>query len=236
MTTPPPGVVNFRDAGGHPTPHGTMVTGRLFRSANLMNLDDPHGLAPYGIATVVDLRNDQERVDHPTRLSEVIMRVDITIDPGAWREPVHGALRLDTMYADMVAECAPQLAQAVHTVAHHSDRPLLVHCTGGKDRTGVVIGLVQAVLGVADEVIAHEYSHSEEHLLAAWRSAPPPNVSDGMDWEEFLASGLLSSPPDMMFDVLGRMRREHGSIEGFLTAHGVGDTEFNLLHTRLIVA
>jgi protein-tyrosine phosphatase len=220
MTVPPPGVVNFRDAGGHVTPHGLMVTGRLFRSANLMNLADPHGLEPYGIATVVDLRNDQERVDHPTRLTESIAVVDITIDPGAWRDPAQGMPRLEQVYRDMIEGCAPQLVQAVETIARCSDRPLLVHCTGGKDRTGMVVALVQALLGVDDEVIVADYARSEEQLLAAWLTSPPPNVSDGVDWDEFVASGLLASPPEIMFDVLGRVRREHGSVLEFLTSHG----------------
>lgn len=236
MTTPPPGVVNFRDAGGHPTPHGPMVTGRLFRSANLMNLADPHGLAPYGIATVVDLRNDQERVDHPTRLTPSITIVDITIDPGAWRDPAQGMPRLEQVYTDMIEGCAPELAQAVDTVAHRSDQPLLVHCTGGKDRTGVVIALVQALLGVDDDTIATDYARSEEQLLTAWLASPPPNVADGFDWEDFVRSGLLGSPPEIMFDVLGRVRRDHGSVEGFLAIHGSMDAVSERLHRHLVTS
>lgn len=234
MTTPPPGVVNFRDAGGHATPNGPMATGRLFRSANLMNLADPHGLEPFGIATVVDLRNDQERVDHPTRLSAATTIVDITIDPGAWRDPSQGMPRLEQVYSDMIDGCAPQLARAVDTIAQRSDRPLLVHCTGGKDRTGVVIALVQALLGVDDEVIVTDYARSEEHLLAAWLASPPPNVADGVDWNEFVASGLLASPPEIMVDVLDRLRREHGSVESFAAVHGVRDESLQRLRTHLL--
>jgi protein-tyrosine phosphatase len=234
MTTPPPGVVNFRDAGGHATPHGTMVTGRLYRSANLMNLADPHGLEPYGIATVVDLRNDQERVDHPTRLSSATTIVDITIDPGAWRQPDHGLPRLEQVYTEMVERCASPLTRAVDTIARRADQPVLVHCTGGKDRTGVVIALVQALLGVDDEVIVAEYAQSEQHLLEAWLASPPPNVADGVDWEKFVASGLLASPPEIMFDVLERLRRDHGSVDGFVAANGLKPTSSSLLRTHLL--
>jgi len=183
---------------------------------------------------VVDLRNDQERVDHPTRLTEAITIVDITIDPGAWRDPAHGLPRLEQVYTDMIEGCATELALAVHTVAHRSDRPLLVHCTGGKDRTGVVIALVQALLGVDDEVIATDYARSEEPLLAAWLASPPPNVADGVDWEEFVASGLLASPPEIMLDVLERVRREHGSVASFVAAHGAGDESIVSLRTHLL--
>jgi protein-tyrosine phosphatase len=234
MTTPPPGVVNFRDAGGHATPYGAMVTGRLYRSANLMNLADPHGLEPYGIATVVDLRNEQERVDHPTRLSATTTIVDITIDPGAWRDPDHGLPRLEQVYNAMIEGCASPLTCAVDTIARRADQAVLVHCTGGKDRTGVVIALVQALLGVDDDVIVAEYAQSEQHLLEAWLASPPPNVADGVDWEKFVASGLLASPPEIMFDVLERLRRDHGSVDGFLAANGLKPTSSSLLRTHLL--
>ena len=36
--------------------------------------------------------------------------------------------------------------------------PILIHCTAGKDRTGVICALILSLCGVEDEVIAHEYS------------------------------------------------------------------------------
>lgn len=36
--------------------------------------------------------------------------------------------------------------------------PCLVHCTAGKDRTGVICGLILSLCGMPDEVVAHEYS------------------------------------------------------------------------------
>lgn len=236
MTTPPPGVVNFRDAGGHATPHGTMAIGRLFRSAHLVDLADPRALDPYGVTTVVDLRNAQERIDHPSRLSSAITVFDIDIDTGAWGDVAQRMPRLEEVYLGMIEDRATRLVQAVDTIARRSHSPVLVHCTGGKDRTGVVIALVQAVLGVPDDAIAADYARSEAHLMAAWRVSPPPKVAGGVDWDEFVAAGLLASPPEMMFDVLGRLRREHGSVEGFLTVHGADERLPELLHRHLVSA
>lgn len=39
--------------------------------------------------------------------------------------------------------------------------PILVHCSAGKDRTGVICALILSLCGVEDEAIAHEYSLSE---------------------------------------------------------------------------
>jgi hypothetical protein len=65
-------------------------------------------------------------------------------------------------------------------------------------------------------------------------ASPPPNVADGADWEKFVASGLLASPPEIMFDVLERLRRDHGSVDGFLAANGLKPTTSSLLRTHLL--
>lgn len=39
--------------------------------------------------------------------------------------------------------------------------PVLIHCTAGKDRTGVICALILSLCGVEDKVIAHEYSLTE---------------------------------------------------------------------------
>ena len=53
------------------------------------------------------------------------------------------------LYEDMVVRGGPQIVRAVDTVAEYiADGPVLVHCVAGKDRTGLVVALIQAALGV----------------------------------------------------------------------------------------
>ena len=42
-------------------------------------------------------------------------------------------------------------------ILEHPTRPFIVHCTAGKDRTGVFAMLVFKLLGINDEIIAREY-------------------------------------------------------------------------------
>jgi protein tyrosine/serine phosphatase len=41
---------------------------------------------------------------------------------------------------------------------------LIIHCTAGKDRTGVICALILSLCGVPDDIIAYEYSLTEEGL------------------------------------------------------------------------
>jgi protein tyrosine/serine phosphatase len=48
---------------------------------------------------------------------------------------------------------------------------LIVHCTAGKDRTGVLCALILSLCGVDDDVVAHEYSLTEVGLTTEWKEA-----------------------------------------------------------------
>ncbi|ORY67444.1 tyrosine phosphatase family-domain-containing protein [Pseudomassariella vexata] len=55
----------------------------------------------------------------------------------------------------------PPYARILQHLASASSPPpkaILLHCSAGKDRTGVVCALILSLCGVADEVVAHEYS------------------------------------------------------------------------------
>ena len=63
---------------------------------------------------------------------------------------------LPPVYQYLIEERGDQLGRAVSALAAPGALPALVHCAAGKDRTGIVIGLVLAVLGVPDDIIAAE--------------------------------------------------------------------------------
>lgn len=41
---------------------------------------------------------------------------------------------------------------------------MLIHCSLGKDRTGVISALILSLCGVSDEDVARDYSFSEKEL------------------------------------------------------------------------
>jgi protein tyrosine/serine phosphatase len=59
----------------------------------------------------------------------------------------------------------PSYRKILLHVANEPTKPLIVHCTAGKDRTGVICALILSLCGVSDELVAYEYSLTEIGLL-----------------------------------------------------------------------
>jgi protein-tyrosine phosphatase len=226
------GVLNFRDVGGYPVAGGGSVRWRtLFRSDALHPLDSA-GVAAVtglGLRTVIDLRTQLE-VDHaPSPVAGRVTHIPLLVGD------FQGVpLELSALYRYFVDECGGQIAAAIAELCGDEVLPALVHCSAGKDRTGVVIALVLAVLGVPDEVISADYALSGRYLDPDVTPAIGQlSASTGLDEE--LTRALLSSPPELILEVLDRVRAVAGSVDGYLRAHGLSDSGLARLRAALIV-
>jgi protein-tyrosine phosphatase len=152
---------NLRDIGGYQTPGGHVRTGLLYRSVALNNLTDQDAaeLERRGIRTVFDLRTVAERTAEPDRLPTGAVSVvcdvladsanaapaqmlQVINDParatqefggGKAVELFHGAYR-QIVSSDSALRAYRTLFTDI--AADEADRPVLFHCTTGKDRTG----------------------------------------------------------------------------------------------------
>jgi protein-tyrosine phosphatase len=226
------GVLNFRDVGGYPVAGGTSVRWRtLFRS------DALHGLDSAGVAavtdlrlrTVIDLRTQLELEHAPSPVSG--RATHISMLTGDFQGV---PLELGALYRYFVDECGGQIAAAIGELCDDDALPALVHCSAGKDRTGVVIALILAVLGVPDEVIAADYALSALYLDPD-RTPAIGQLSASTGLGEELTRALLSSPPELVLGILERVRAVAGTIDGYLRAHGLTGTGLARLRAALIV-
>jgi protein-tyrosine phosphatase len=168
---------NFRDFGGYRTVDGATVRrGLVFRSAHLGGLTDTDrsALGKLGVRTIVDLRGGNEAAETPHLISGLACKV-----VGAHIEPLLGEqLRsgvengtltpfvvmelLTDHYRDYPRRCAPGFRTLFTTLSDGTHRPLVFHCTAGKDRTGFASALLLSLLGVPWDDVMEDYLRTNE--------------------------------------------------------------------------
>jgi len=228
-----PGLFNLRDVGGYPAAAGgTVRWRRLFRSDAPHMLDGPGvaTLARLDLRTIVDLRTHIEAELAPSALAGLPARTArLSLLSGDLQSLPHA---LDAIYRYMIDECGETIAAAIKLLCADDAFPALVHCSAGKDRTGIVVALVLAVLGVPDEVIAADYALSALNLDPD-KTAAIGQLQASSGLGENLTVGLLISPPALILDVLDRARSAGGSVEGYLLDRGLSRADLAALRAAL---
>ncbi|GAA5039346.1 tyrosine-protein phosphatase [Microbacterium fluvii] len=230
-----PGAVNFRDVGGLPAGAGATRPGVLFRSGNLARLGDDGvaALGGLGIRRVVDLRDDDEVAHAPSPLDGLDVRMQrVPLFLGSVASFFADDLSLDELYRRLVDDSAAGLVSVVRGIIEQ--QPVLVHCTVGKDRTGVAVALTLAAAGVDLDAIVADYERTEA-LLPQWRNervvAYLRAQHPGAVHLEDLA---MRSPADVMRRLLADVAGRFGSAADYLRAQGMTDAELGEL-TRILI-
>ncbi|CEG76904.1 hypothetical protein RMATCC62417_11732 [Rhizopus microsporus] len=81
-----------------------------------------------------------------------------------WKGYFEGPYGFPKVYSVILEKGAPYYRKIfLHLLQNHSihsNKSIIVHCTAGKDRTGIFCMLLLGLCGVDDEVIANEYGLS----------------------------------------------------------------------------
>lgn len=169
---------NFRDIGGYATADGRHVRwGMIYRSGAtaLLNKDDLGEVQALGLANMVDLRSDEERVLAPSRVDGVpysavgYSMTAITANIGNSGQLKNGG----TIYRNFPTMLAPQL-RVLFSRLLAKEGPLAYNCSAGQDRTGFATAMILSALGVPRETILADY-----HLSTAYRQ--PANEMPKID-------------------------------------------------------
>jgi protein-tyrosine phosphatase len=240
------GCLNVRDLGGLPTRDGRETQfGAVVRADSVRQLSDEgwRALVHHGVRTVVDLRGHDERADDPP--AEVPVQVvhvpffeasnaewhaiSAELDAAAEAAPDVSTATRD-VYLIFLERFRSNIAAAVRAVANAADGGLVIHCAGGKDRTGLLAAFLLHLAGVDDEVISADYALSEERLRPrheAWFEAA--------ETEEELErlQRMAQTPAESMAGVFAELERRYGGVEPYLRGAGVTDEEIELVRARL---
>lgn len=230
-----PGTTNLRDVGGYPADGGGTVRWRtLLRSDALHRLDDSGrlALAQLGLRTVIDLRTGDEVRATPSALDDTGAR---TFHVPLFDAAAIGRLppELAAVYRYMIDECGPAIAEAIRWLCADDALPGLIHCTAGKDRTGLVVALVLDAIGVPDEIIAADYALSGAYLdTGTARAISRIRAVSGVG--RWLDLGALGAQPQVIRDALARIRSRWGTVAGYLIGNGLAPAGLENLRAALV--
>lgn len=226
-------LVNFRDPAVLGDPEGLRVRpGVLYRSAQPFPAADAatvEQLRACDIRTIVDLRDGSEThpADWAAAQSAGIAVVAAPVNPAT--DGLAERMRTMATAADLgdfyvlMAESAPAaVAAAVEAAA----RPgaVLLHCAAGKDRTGLLTGLLLDLLGVPAELIVADYVRTAEALpqiFAGLAERHRTALNNRPDLH--IPAPLLEAPAEAMAVFLDLVRTRHGGAAAFLPACGVSE-------------
>jgi len=235
---PVEGTLNFRDAGGYPTGGGVVAWRTLLRSDALHRVGQAgfDQLTGLGLQTVLDLRVPDEVQFSPSpvdQLAETGTRVFhlSLVGPDFSEIPPD----LEGVYRFIVDRRGRAIGSAIKSLAAPGALPALVHCTAGKDRTGIVVAFTLAAIGVSDEIIAADYALSSLYLDPQLTPAIG-RISADTGLDEQVTQAMMASPPELIMKVLDRARDQAGSVEGYLAHHGVTQAELAALKKVLVTA
>lgn len=235
---PVPGTYNFRDPGGYAAAGGSIRLGALYRADGLHSIGaaGKSELRRLGVSTVIDLRDDFETSSMPDDLAGLDVTVyNHSVFEGSGAS--HGRDRIDlaSLYERIVTQHSHVVAAALREISATSGGAL-VHCTAGKDRTGVVVALALLAVGVDRDTVVGDYSITQANLSGEWLERMVEMVGrHGIPDSPELRTLMGSSPPEAIDGMIGTVLAAHGSVEGYLSAAGLSTADLGALHTKLVV-
>lgn len=241
-----PGTTNVRDVGGYPAVDGGVVAhGRLLRG-EVVTRRQPDGtihgtwdpadgptFRGLGLRTVIDLRSDHEVDTTVSAWTEAsggeTVRLPLAqggegADTDFVRQLLSGERAsfsqddLTAFYTDTLISRAEVFARVVEIVSDPDRLPALIHCTAGKDRTGLAVALVMELLGCPRDAVVADYALTgvlRPNRVAAYA---PMFVDAGVDPE--VARPLFETPAASMRDALAHLDVAFGGAARYLEELG----------------
>ena len=248
------GVENFRDYGGYAVGGGRVASGQLFRAAHQARATpaDLQIMAALKLATLVDLRRPRERDNDPSLRHEGFAAQVIQCDLGDHAEAPHVAFLRET---DLTPESARaffldyydkapfeprhlELFGRYFAALAAGDGPVLIHCTAGKDRTGLLAALTHQVLGVhaddarADYLLTNVAARVEQRLPMITEAL---EKSLGKRPSATAVRAFLGVDASYLDAAFASIASRSGSVEAYLDGIGADAATREAIRDRLIV-
>ena len=236
------GCFNFRDIGGYLNQDGRRVKkGLYFRAGRQDRMTDKDlaQLLELNISTQIDLRKQEEVLDQGRGPLEAMGAnyINIAVIPEG------GSDKLNKLVGDTgisgkrylgYLEFGPtSWLRLFGILAEQDNLPVLLHCTAGKDRTGVSTAFLLSVLGVSREVIEADYlltnldTERQADFIESTVGYP-----EGYDREKMIT--IAGVPQDAMKDFLDGVESKWGSVVEYLQKIGITQDQMNKIRDNFL--
>lgn len=241
-----PGIQNFRDLGGYPSyPHHKFVRwGMLYRSGEINRLrkGSLKKLKNLEIRTIIDLRSPEEKMELSKSLEKNFSVVSIPIATGNMEQIINGvqdrSIRSDTVYRivermnrELITKYATQYRKVFDLLLNEDNYPVVIHCSSGKGRTGIISALILACLDVNEDKIMEDYRLSNDYFNIPRATRYAYNLP--IRSQEAITT-LFSAREDFLNAAKEEAERQYGDIKTYLR-EGIGLSKQEMKHLRNIL-
>ncbi|KAJ0419186.1 protein-tyrosine phosphatase-like protein [Aspergillus carlsbadensis] len=237
------GVFNVRSFGGYTSirrPNCSTRHGFIYRSGHLDNITSRgiEKLRSLGVSIIINLTNSGESTtlfsDTGTATAGLggVKIVDLPLAKGGFsvaqlaekyrRYVAEGEKVIAEGYLKLLEEGHSVIRDVLLLIRDNPDDVFLIHCSMGKDRTGVTFAILLCLAGVPHDDIASEYSLSEaalEPALPEIAAGIKRVISPPIDDEEALrrARIVIQTRKEAMVLTMGLIEERIGGTVRYLT-------------------
>ena len=244
------GIVNFRDLGGYETTDGRRVKwGQVFRSGHLSRVTDKDKvlLQKMGMRVVCDFRTPGEIKAQPDWLPEdgsVSYRhypiVHGEFDPVAAMESLQKG-DISWLTEDFIInryiqkiDLFPKVwGEILEMLTDPDNRPLVFHCTAGKDRAGTCAALILLTLGVPEDTVIYDHGLSNVYIADALEMINERIKALGIDPDD--VAPYFTAPRNAIIALVNHVRKAYGSsMDYMINQAGLSKKTLNNLKRQLL--
>ena len=252
---------NTRDLGGMPAADGKVIKhDKLIRSGKLYKLppDTVKKLKKKGLNLIIDLRIFTEREEYPDTMIDGVEYIHLpvlcTATPGITREKsMTKTMAIEARRLKDEFGTADNYMIAMYKMVLFSDEPVkllrdclrliidndgcvLWHCSGGKDRAGIVAMWVESLLGVDEKIIVDDYvaSHYFQHRKFFWNKVGLM-ISPLVPRFKHILYGMMAAKPKYITATIDEIKARHGSVINYCKERlGITDEDIALMREKYL--